>query len=53
MTEAEIEIVLQGGKRKYPEPKPRIIFDNGPDFIARDFKELIRISSITHVRASP
>jgi hypothetical protein len=27
--------------------------DNGPQFIARDFKEFIRISGMTHVRTSP
>jgi putative transposase len=53
MTEAEIEIILEGGKEKHPEAKPRIISDNGPQFIARDFKEFIRISGMTHVRTSP
>ena len=27
--------------------------DNGPQFIAKDFKEFIRISGMTHVRTSP
>jgi putative transposase len=53
MTEADIEIILQCAKEKYPEAKPRIISDNGPQFIARDFKEFIRISGMTHVRTSP
>ena len=53
MTEAEIEIVLQRGREKYPDAKPRIISDNGPQFIARDFKEFIRIAGMTHVRTSP
>ena len=53
MTEAEIEIILQAAREKYPEAKPRIISDNGPQFIARDFKEFIRISGMTHVRTSP
>jgi putative transposase len=53
MTEAEIEIVLQRAREKYPEAKPRIISDNGPQFIARDFKEFIRIAGMTHVRTSP
>jgi putative transposase len=53
MTEADIEIILQSAKEKYPEAKPRIISDNGPQFIARDFKEFIRISGMTHVRTSP
>ena len=33
--------------------KPRIISGNGPQFIARDFKEFIRISGMTYVRTSP
>jgi len=53
MTETEIEIIMEGAKEKYPEAKPRIISDNGPQFIARDFKEFIRISGMTHVRTSP
>src|SRR4029077_7841279 len=36
MTEAEIEVILQRAREKYPEAKPRIISDNGPQFIARD-----------------
>ena len=52
MTEAEVEIVLQRAKEKYPDEKPRIISDNGPQFIAKDFKEFIRISGMSHVRTS-
>ena len=44
MTEAAIEIILQGAKEKYPEARPRIISDNGPRFIGTNFKEFIRIS---------
>jgi len=40
-------------REKYPKAKPRIISDNGPQFIARDFKEFIRIAGMTHVRISP
>src|ERR1700704_4386495 len=53
MKEADIEMILERAKEKYPEAKPRIISDNGPQFIARDFKEFIRISGMTHVRTSP
>jgi transposase InsO family protein len=53
MRETDIEVILQRAKEKYPEAKPRIISDNGPQFIARDFKEFIRISGMTHVRTSP
>jgi len=30
-----------------------MISDNGPQFIAKDFKEFIRVTGITHVRTSP
>jgi transposase InsO family protein len=53
MTEAEIEIIIERGKEKFPEARPRVISDNGPQFIARDFKQFIRISGMTHVRTSP
>jgi putative transposase len=53
MTEADIEIVLQRAREKYPNARPRIISDNGPQFIARDFKEFIRLAEMTHVRTSP
>ena len=53
MTESDVEIIIQRALEKYPESKPRIISDNGPQFIAKDFKEYIRISGISHVRTSP
>ena len=53
MTERDVEIILERAKEKYPAARPRIISDNGPQFIARDFKEFIRLSGMTHVRTSP
>jgi len=53
MTEAEVELILQRAKEKFPEARPQIISDNGPQFIARDFNEFIRISGLTHVKTSP
>jgi putative transposase len=53
MTERDIETIVQRGLEKFPDARPRIISDNGPQFIARDFKEFIRLSGITHVRTSP
>ena len=53
MTEADIEIILQRAREKHQEARPRIISDNGPQFIAKDFKEFIRVSGMTHVRTSP
>lgn len=53
MTETDVEIILQRAKEKFPDAHPRIISNNGPQFIARDFKEFIRISGMTHVKTSP
>jgi transposase InsO family protein len=53
MTDAEVEIILQRAREKFPQASPRIISDNGPQFMARDFKEFIRICGMTHVRTSP
>ena len=53
MTEPEVETIVQRAKEKYPQESPRIISDNGPQFIAKDFKEFIRLAGMTHVRTSP
>lgn len=53
MTEPQVEIVLQRARERFPEARPRIISDNGPQFIAKDFKQFIRLSGMTHVRTSP
>jgi putative transposase len=53
MTEAEVETIIQRARERFPGEKPRIISDNGPQFIAKDFKEFIRICGMTHVKTSP
>lgn len=53
MTEADVEIILQRSRERFPAARPRIISDNGPQFIARDFREFIRQAGMTHVRTSP
>ncbi len=53
MTEREIEILIQRARESYPGAAPRIISDNGPQFIAKDFKAFIRLCGMTHVRTSP
>jgi transposase InsO family protein len=53
MQEADVEVVLQRAREAFPDARPRIISDNGPQFVARDFKEFIRLSGMTHVRTSP
>jgi putative transposase len=53
MTEADVETIIQRARERFPDARPRIISDNGPQFIARDFKEFIRTCGMTHVRTSP
>jgi putative transposase len=53
MTEQDELVVLQRAKEKFPNETPRIISDNGAQFLAKDFKEFIRLCGMTHVRTSP
>ena len=53
MKESDVEIILQRAHEKFPDAESRIISDNGPQFIAKDFKEFIKISGMTHVKTSP
>jgi putative transposase len=53
MCESDVETILQRGREKFPGAKPRLISDNGPQFIARDFKSFVRLCGMTHVRTSP
>ena len=53
MEEVDIEVLVQAAREKFPGVTPRIISDNGPQFIARDFKHFIRLCGMKHVRTSP
>jgi putative transposase len=53
MEESDVETILQRDREVYPGVTPRLITDNGPQFIAKDFKEFIRIAGMTHVKTSP
>jgi putative transposase len=53
MKEADAEIVIQRARERFPDARPRIITDNGPQFVAKDFKEFIRLWQTTHVFCSP
>ena len=53
MKESDVELILQRALEKHPGVHPRVISDNGPQFVARDFKEFIRHTGLSHVRTSP
>lgn len=53
MAEQDVEIVVARALEKNPGVKPRIISDNGPQFIAKDFRVFVREFGLSHVRTSP
>lgn len=53
MSEQDVEIVLQRARERFPRARPRVITDNGPQFIAGDFKSYIRFCGMTHVTTAP
>jgi len=53
MTEYDVEITIERAKEKFPDARPRVISDNGPQFLSKDFKEYMRLSGFTHVRTAP
>lgn len=53
MEESDVEIVIQRARERHPGVTPRVISDNGPQFVAKDFKEFIRFAGMTHVKTSP
>lgn len=53
MTEADVEIVVQRGKEGFPEAQPRLISDNGSQFVAKEFKTFMAHVGMTHTTTSP
>ena len=53
MTEVDVECILLRAREMHPNESPRVISDNGPQFSAKDFKEFIRLTGMTHVRTAP
>ncbi|WP_346660423.1 integrase core domain-containing protein [Nannocystis sp. RBIL2] len=52
MTEADVELILQRALEVHPGAHPRVISDNGSQFIAGDFRRFIDLAGLTHVRTS-
>jgi putative transposase len=53
MENSDVQTIIQRAREAFPNERPRIISDNGPQFIAKDFKEFIRSAGMTHVKTSP
>lgn len=52
MTEADVELILQRAREAFPGTRPKVISDNGSQFIAGDFKRFIDLTGMTHARTS-
>jgi putative transposase len=52
MQEFDIQITIQRALEKSPGYKPRIISDNGPQFISKDFAEYLKFVGLQHIRTS-
>ena len=53
MTDVDVEQVVQRARERFPGVTPRIISDNGPQFIAKDLTEFIRACGMTHGKTAP
>jgi transposase InsO family protein len=52
MTLLDVEITIQRAHEKYPDEHPRIISDNGGQYIAKEFGAYIKSIGLQHTRTS-
>lgn len=52
MQEYDVQLTVERALALYPGARPRIISDNGTQFIAKDFTEFMRLKGLQHVRTS-
>lgn len=52
MSEYDVEITIQRALEKYPDKKPRIISDNGGQYLSKDFQIYLREVGLQHIRTS-
>jgi transposase InsO family protein len=53
MGRLEAEIVLMKAQELYPDAHPRIITDNGSQFVSKDFRELVGLLEMEQTFTSP
>lgn len=53
MTMQDVCIVQQRALEKFPGETPRMISDNGKQFVGKDYQELLSIHGLKHSRTSP
>jgi len=52
MTSYDTELTVQKAKDKFPGVKPRIITDNGAQYISKEFKQFIKQAELEHITTS-
>jgi transposase InsO family protein len=52
MQTAEVELTVQKGLEKFPGNSPKLISDNGPQYISKDFAEYLKFVGLQHIRTS-
>ncbi len=53
MTSEDAQIVLQRAREAYPDARPKVISDNGKQFVGREFTSLLKTASFTQATTSP
>ena len=53
MKEYNVELLVTRAKELYPEARPRIIHDNGAQYVCDDFKKLLALLEIADSRTRP
>ena len=52
MTSYDTELIVQKAMDKFPGVKPRIITDNGAQYISKEFKQFIKQAELEHITTS-
>jgi transposase InsO family protein len=53
MTSEDAQIVLQRARDAYPDARPKVISDNGKQFVGREFTSLLKTADFTRATTSP
>jgi len=52
MEEYDVQMTIERALEKFPSEKPRLISDNGSQYVSRDFAEFLRMAGLQHTRTS-
>jgi putative transposase len=52
MSQYDVNLTVQNARDKFPLAKPKIITDNGSQFLSKEFKQFIKKAEYTHIKTS-